>query len=92
MLLKLNPELQLTEDDKAFLSADQQKEAAKAELARRRSSSPASASAAPAKVSATPSAGLPPAAAAQLKAGHNTVFQNGQVWTIDGAGKPKRVK
>ena len=43
----------------------------------------------------TPAAGvatLPPAARAQLKAGENTTFSNGQVWTLDGSGNPKRVK
>lgn len=34
---------------------------------------------------------LPPQAASQLKAGHNTTFANGQVWTLRG-GQPARVK
>ena len=37
-----------------------------------------------------PASGSPPASA--LKAGHDTTFANGQVWTLDAQGKPKRVK
>lgn len=35
---------------------------------------------------------LPAAARAQLKPGVNTTFSNGQVWTLDSSGNPKRVK
>lgn len=39
-----------------------------------------------------PNAGaLPPQARAQLKAGQNTTFANGQVWTLEG-GQPKRLR
>lgn len=46
---------------------------------------------------ATPAApandgGLPAAAQAQLRSGVNTTFSNGQVWTLDSSGNPKRVK
>lgn len=44
---------------------------------------------------AVPAAGgttLPAAARAQLKPGVNTTFSNGQVWTLDSSGNPKRVK
>lgn len=44
---------------------------------------------------AAPAAGgttLPAAARAQLKPGVNTTFSNGQVWTLDSSGNPKRVK
>lgn len=35
---------------------------------------------------------LPEAARAQLQPGHETTFQNGQVWTIGPDGQPQRVK
>lgn len=35
---------------------------------------------------------LPAAARSQLKQGVNTTFSNGQVWTLDSSGNPKRVK
>jgi hypothetical protein len=36
--------------------------------------------------------GLPPEAKAQLKAGTDTTFGNGQVWTLDANGQPKQIK
>jgi hypothetical protein len=35
---------------------------------------------------------LPPQARAQLQKGHDTTFANGQVWTLDDSGNPKRVR
>jgi hypothetical protein len=35
---------------------------------------------------------LPAAARAQLQPNHETTFGNGQVWTLDAAGNPKRVR
>jgi hypothetical protein len=47
----------------------------------------------PAPGGAQPAApALPAAAAAQLRKGANTVFGNGQVWTLDATGKPQRIK